>query len=109
MPQAMHSRLPREVRNRDKREVCLEVWFPSPLVFAPPKLHRVRIILNPPVFRVEMQFPIYLPSDVGKLQHRNGDVADRDRGVQLLTFSDCRDEVREVSVGHGIPAEEIGR
>src|SRR5258707_3072824 len=56
-----------------------------------------------------MQLAVDFPGDVGKLQHRDGDLADRDRSIELLTFADSRDEVREMRVGHGIAAQEVSR
>ncbi len=87
----------------------LDLWCPALLVLAPPHLHRFRVALDPPVFRVELQFPVDFLRDVRKLQHRNRDIAYRDRSVELFSFPDSGDEVRKVRIGHGIGSEEVGR
>src|SRR6266404_524870 len=92
-----------------RRHCTLDMRCPALLVLAPPHLHRFRVALDPPVLRVEMQLAVDFPGDVGKLQHRNGNVADRDRSVELLPFADSRDKVREMSIGHGIAAQEVSR
>src|SRR5258706_2501560 len=80
---------------------------PALLVLAPPALHCFRVVQDATVFRVQMQLAVDFPGDVGKLQHGNSDVADRDRSVEFLAFTDACDEVREVGVGHGIAALEV--
>src|SRR6266403_5704022 len=93
-----------------RRDLCiLDLRRPALFVLAPPPLLRFRVALDSPVFRVELQFPVDFPRDVRKLQHRNGDIAYRDRSVELFSFPDSRDEVRKVSIGHGIGSEEISR
>src|SRR5579863_9997418 len=94
-------------KSRREKVILLDMWRPPWLVVAPPHLHGFGIALNPSVFRVETQFPVNFPSDVGKLQHRNGDVANSDRCVELLALADTRDKVREVSVGHGITTDQV--
>src|ERR1700685_1278607 len=107
-PPAATSALER-TKSRRENAFFLDMWCPALLVLAPPHLHRFRIVLDPSVFRVEMQLAINLPCDVGKLEHRNRNITVSDRRVQLLAFADRRDEVREVSVGHGIAADQVGR
>src|ERR1700730_3531221 len=80
----------------------LHIRCPPLLVLPAPHLHRLWVTLNPPVFRVEMQLPVHFPGDVGKLQHHNRDIADRNRGVELFAFADSCDEVRKVGIRHGI-------
>src|SRR5580692_9046193 len=77
---------PERTKSRREKVVLLDMWRPPRLVVAHPHLHGFGIALNPSVFRVETQFPIDFPSDVGKLQHRNRDIANLDRSVELLTF-----------------------
>ena len=89
-------------------DATLDMRRPTLFVFAAPHLHRFRIALDPPVPGVEMQFPADFPCDIGELQHGNRNIADSNRRVEFLAFADSRDEVGEVSVGHGIAAEEIG-
>ena len=43
---------------------ALDVWRPSLFIFAAPHLHRLRVILDLPIFRVEMQLAICLPGNV---------------------------------------------
>src|ERR1700676_843646 len=86
----------------------LDIRRPTLLVLASPHLHRFRVTLNASIFRIETQFAVDFPRDVGKLQHRNRDVAEGDRSVELLAFANSRYEVREVRVGHGIAANQIG-
>ena len=69
---------------------------PAGLVFAAPKLHGIGIAQDAAVFRVDRQFAVDFPGDVGKLQHGDGDVADRDGSIELFALADSRDEVREV-------------
>src|SRR5678809_658278 len=57
----------------------LDMRCPAVLILSPPQLHRLEVALDLSVFRVEMQLPVDFPRDVGKLQHRNGDVAHGDR------------------------------
>src|ERR1700758_637249 len=97
------------MKSRREKVLFLEMRRPPFLVLAAPHLHRFRIALDAPVFRIEMQFAVPFPRDVGKLEHSNSDVAVRDRSVEFLAFADSRDEVREVSVGHGIAAEQVSR
>src|SRR6266436_6825910 len=59
----------------------LDMRGPALLILAPPHLHRFRVVLNPPVFRIEMQLPVHFPRNVRKLQHRNGNVSGSDRSV----------------------------
>src|SRR5580692_10427886 len=94
-------------KSRREKVVLLDMRRPPRLVLAPPHLHCFRIASNPSVFGVETQFPVDFPPDIGQLQHGHGDVADRDRSVELLTFADTRDKVREVSVCHGITADQV--
>src|SRR5271157_5153374 len=88
------------MKARRERVLFLDMRRPALLVLAPPHLHGFRVALDSSVFRVEMQLPVDFPRDVRKLEHRNSDVADRDRSVELLAFADSRDEVREVRVCH---------
>src|ERR1700675_1967068 len=86
----------------------LNMRCPALLVLAPPHLHRFQIALDSSVFPSEMQFAVDLPCDVRKLKHRNRDPANRDWGVELLSFADCRDEIRKVGISDGIAAQQIG-
>jgi hypothetical protein len=52
----------------------LEMRRPALLIIASPHLHRFWITQDLSVFRIQMQFPVNFPRDVGKLQHRNGNV-----------------------------------
>src|SRR5438552_7740098 len=87
----------------------LDMRFPPFFIFAPPHLHRFRITLYPPVFRVEIQLTVHFPSDVRELQHCNGDVSHGNRGVQLLAIPDSRDEVSEMPICHGIGPQQVSR
>src|SRR5258706_1784146 len=89
------------------RRSASDMRGPALLVLAPPALHCFRVVQDAAVFRVQMQFEVDFPGDVGKLQHRNSDVADRDGSVELLAFTDSRDEVREMGIGHGVSALEV--
>src|SRR5579863_1790839 len=100
---------PERTKSRREKVVLLDMWRPPRLVFAPPHLHCFGIALNPSIFRVETQFPVDFPSDVGELQHRNGDVANSDRSVELLALPNCSNEVREVSIGHGVASDQVSR
>src|ERR1700731_3597578 len=66
---------------------ALDMRCPALLVLASPHLHGFRVTLDPPVLSVQMQLAVDFPSDVGKLQHRNGNVADRNRRVEFLAFA----------------------
>src|SRR5712691_3981586 len=98
-------------RTKSRRETLsvLDMKFPALLVLAPPHLHRFLISLDSSVFCIELQCAFYFPRHVGKLQHRNRNVADSDRSVEFLALADSRDEVREVGVRHGIAADQIRR
>src|SRR6185369_16584236 len=86
-----------------------EVRRPALLIFAPPQLHCLGIVLNVPVLRIQMQFALNLPGDIGKLQHRNGDVAVRDGSAKFFAASNRGYKVGEVSVGHRVAPYKIGR
>src|SRR5438552_18816386 len=45
----------------------LDMRCPLLLILPPPHAHCFRVVLNPSVFRVEMQLPVDFPRDVGKL------------------------------------------
>src|ERR1700746_1145988 len=96
------------MKSRRETVLSLDMRRPAFLVLAAPHLHRFRVALDPSIFRVKMQFAVHLPRDVGKLQHRNCYIADRDRSVEFLALTNSRNEVREVSVGHGIAADQVG-
>src|ERR1700739_4979406 len=96
------------MKSRRETVLSLDMRRPAFLVLAVPHLHRFRVALDPSIFRVKMQFAIHFPRDVGKLQHRNGYIADRDRSVERLSLTNSRNEVREVSGGHGIAANQVG-
>src|ERR1035438_1773568 len=100
---------PERTKSRREKVPFLNMRRPAFLVLAAPHLHRFRVALDPSIFRVEMQFTVHCPRDVGKLQHRNRYIADRDRSVEFLALTNSRNEVREVSVGHGIAADQVGR
>src|SRR5712675_3382861 len=72
------------IASPDSHRLLLDMWCPPFFILASPHLHRFRIALYPPVFRVEIQLAVHFPSDVRELQHCNGDVAYRDWCVQLL-------------------------
>ena len=57
-------------------KLTLDMRRPAVFILASPHLHRFCIALDLSVFRIQMQFPVNLPRDVGKLQHRNGNVPD---------------------------------
>src|SRR5713101_6374753 len=96
-------------RTKSRREKALfsDMRRPALLVLAAPHLHRFRISLDSSVFRIEMQCAVHLPCNIGKLQHRNRDVANSDRSVEFLALTDSSDEVREMSVGHRIAADQV--
>ena len=88
---------------------ALDVRRPSLLILAAPHFHCVRIVLDAAIFRIEVQFPIDFPCDIGELHHRDRNIADGNGGVELLTLADSRNKISEVSIRHGIAAEEICR
>ena len=59
-------------------------------------------------FRIERQLPIDFPCDIRELHHRDRNIADGNGGVELLTFADSRNKIREVSIRHGITTEDVG-
>src|SRR5580698_1021864 len=99
---------PERTKSRRESKFFLDTGFPTLLVLAPPQLHRFRVALNPSVFGIETQLAVHFPRDVGKLQHRNRDIADCDWSVEFLAVPDSSDEVCEVRVRHGIAANQIG-
>src|SRR3977135_953255 len=76
------------VRTKSRRETVpigvLDMRRPALLVLAPPHLHGLRVAQDHPAFRVEVQYALNLPRDVGKLQHGHRDVAISYRGVEFL-------------------------
>src|ERR1700692_436849 len=97
---------PERTKSRREKLLFLDTWFPAFLVLAPPHLHCFRVALDAPAFRVEMEFALHFPGDVRELQHRDRKITDRDGSIELLAFTDSRDEVCEVRVGHGIAADQ---
>src|SRR3984885_2764315 len=99
---------PERKKSRREKVVWLDMGRPPRLVLPlPHPLHCSRIAWNASVLRGEAQFPVYLPCNVGELQHRHGEVADGDRRVELFAFADSRDTVCEVKVCHGITADQV--
>src|SRR5271163_4379428 len=87
----------------------LDVRCPAFLVFSSPHLHGLRIVLDLPIFRVELQLPVYLPRDVGKLKHSDSHISYRDRSVERLSLADSRYKVGEVHIGHRVAAGKVRR
>src|SRR5260370_41086838 len=88
---------------------ALEVRRPALLILATPVLHSVRVVLDFSGLRVKTQLAVYLPGDVGKLQHGDSDVPYGDWCVELLSLANARDKVGKVQVGHGIAASKVRR
>src|SRR5437773_10650203 len=74
-------------KSRREKMLFLDMRRPAFLVLAAPHLRRFRIALDAPVFRVELQFAVHFPRDVGKLQHSNSDVPTE---IGALSFSPLR-------------------
>src|SRR3984893_3919787 len=82
---------------------------PARLILAPPELHSVRVVLDFSGLRVKTQLAVYFPGNVGKLQHGNSDVSNRDRSIELLSLANTRDKVGKVQVGHRVAPGKIRR
>src|SRR5260370_27843729 len=87
----------------------LEMRRPALLIFATPELHSVRVVLDFSGLRVKTQLAVYLPGNVGKLQHGDSDISNGDWSVEFLSLANARDKVGKVQVGHGVAAGEVGR
>src|SRR6202021_3618738 len=83
---------PERMKSRREKEFFLDMRCPALLIFPRPHLHGFRVALDSPVVRVQVQFPLNLPRDVRKLQHRNRNGADGNRSVELLAFADSRNK-----------------
>src|SRR6185312_5614969 len=87
----------------------LHLRFPARLIFAPPALHRFRIVDNLAAgLRIELESALRLPGDVRQLEHCDGDVPHVDGRTQLLALGDPGNEVGEVPVRHRISPDQIG-
>ena len=82
---------------------------PALLILAAPVLHGLGIVLNLAVRRIELQLAVHLPCNVRKLKHRNCDVANRDRRIQLLALANSRDEVGKVQIRHRVAPRQVRR
>src|ERR1035437_5368323 len=49
------------------RAAALKMGRPAFFVVAGPPFHRFRVVLNFPALRINLQFPVHLPCDVGQL------------------------------------------
>src|ERR1700688_1771320 len=99
---------PERKKSRREKVALLDMGRPPRLVLPLPHLlHCPRIAWNASVLGGEAQFPVYLPCNVGQLQHRHREVADGDRSVEVFAFAYSRNKVREVKVCHGIPADQV--
>src|SRR3974377_1293609 len=91
------------------RTLLSEMRRPARFIFALPSLHRLGIVADLAVHRVQLQRSAHFPSDVGKLKHRDGNVANSNGSIQLFSLAYARDEVREMRIGHGVVPDKIGR
>src|SRR5258708_3067616 len=86
---------------------ALQMRRPALLILATPVLHSVSVVLDFSGLRVKTQLAVYLPGNVGQLQHRHSDISNGDWSVELLSLANARDEVAKVQVGHRIAAGEV--
>src|SRR5271170_8155138 len=82
---------------------------PALLVFTAPHLHGMCVVLDLSVGGIKLQFAVYLPRNVGKLKHSNGDVSYGNRSVELFSLANSRYEVCKVQICHRVAASKIRR
>src|SRR5271156_6070523 len=82
---------------------------PALLVFTAPHLHGMRVVLDLSVRGIKLQFAVYLPRNVGKLKHSNGNVAYCNRSIELLSLANSRNEVGKVQICHRVAASKVRR
>src|SRR5258708_17876900 len=90
-----------------RKAVTSNMWCPSLFVLASPHLHCLRVALDAPIFPIEMQFPIYDPGNVRKLDHRDSDITHGNPALQFLACSDPGNEVLAMCIGHEVAATQI--
>src|ERR1700751_2907750 len=88
---------------------ALEMRRPALLILATPVLHRMSIVLDLSGLRVKAQLAVYLPGNIGKLQHRDRNIANRDWSVELLALANGGDKVGKVQVGHRVASRKVRR
>src|ERR1035437_171329 len=88
-------------------KIRLQMRRPAFFVFASPQLHGFRIALDVPVAWIELQFALNFPRNVGQLQHGDGNIANRDGSVELISLANGRDEIRKVRIGHGVETAKV--
>jgi len=74
----------------------LDLRRPTPLVLRAPTIFIASRRLDPPVLRVEMQFPVDFPAMLESCSIVTANVA-TEIGALSFSFADSRDKVREVS------------
>src|SRR5437764_12618464 len=78
---------------------ALTMRCPALLILTTPVLHCLRIVLDFSGLRVKAQFAVHLPGNVGKLQHRDRNIADGNWSVEFLPLANAGNEIGKVQVG----------
>src|SRR5215467_12577134 len=102
------ARAPVRYRSRRDKPPSLDMRLPALLIFPAPHGYGFGIGLDAAVGGIEMQVALHFPRDVRELQHGDGHVSHLDGRVQFLALANSADEVREMSIGHGISTQQVG-